>query len=145
VTHKTKKTPHVALLSGSLLGYLAAFAIHRAGSEKSVGAILLNMAVFGAVISYVLQMSSFLLLRKRAPRLERPYKSPLGVPGAVFALVVALVTLASLFRESTYRWAALGAALWFLAGLVYFAVWGRKQLVYAPEEAVAEKLREGSL
>ena len=31
----------------------------------------------------------------------------------------------------------IGAALWFLAGLVYFAAYGRKRLVKAPEEEFA--------
>ena len=46
---------------------------------------MLNIAVWGAVIAYVLQMVSFVLLRRKFPDAERPYRSPVGVPGAVVA------------------------------------------------------------
>ncbi len=46
-----------------------------------MGAVLLNMAVFGAVLAYILQMVSFILLRMRFPRMERPYVSPMGIGG----------------------------------------------------------------
>lgn len=142
LTHPTKKTPHVALIVGAILGYCVALAIHLLGPEHPVGAVLLNMAVFGAVISYGLQMTSFILLRIRLPHLLRPYKSPLGVFGAGFALVVSLVTLVALFMvDPIYQKVVMAAALWFAAGLVYFAVHGRHQLVYSPEEEFAEKSR----
>jgi ethanolamine permease len=53
------------LIVGAALGYAAAFGIHTLGSEHPVGAVLLNLAVFGAVISYALQMPVQLLRRSR--------------------------------------------------------------------------------
>ncbi len=138
VTHPTRKTPHVALVVGAALGFGAALCIKLAGSDYPVGAVLLNMAVFGAVISYVLQMLSYVLLRVRVPRLRRPYKSPLGIAGAIVALLIALVTLVTLFlSDPDYATAVYGAAIWYAAGLVYFAVYARKKLVYSPEEEFA--------
>ncbi len=136
-THPTRKTPHVALVAGAALGYGVALGIHHLGPESPVGAILINMAVFGAVLSYSLQMLSFLLLRLRLPALERPYESPLGLAGALVALALALVTLVALFFIREYRLAVIGAAVWFGLGLGYFALVGRHQLVLAPEEAFA--------
>ena len=140
LTHRTRKTPHVALIVGALLGYAVASLIHVLGPEHPVGAVLLNMAVFGAVISYALQMASYILLRLRFPNLERPYRSPLGLLGAILAAVIALITLAALFAvDPVYQKVAIGAALWFLAGLSYFALYGRHRLVYSPEEEFAER------
>jgi ethanolamine permease len=100
--------------------------------------VLLNMAVFGAVIAYGLQMVSFILLRRRLPHLERPYRSPFGVAGAAFALVVSAVTLVALFVvDPVYQKVVIGAALWFLAGLAYFAFHARHRLVQSPEEQFA--------
>lgn len=142
LTHPKRKTPHVALLVGAALGYGVAYAIHALGSEHPVGAVLLNMAVFGAVISYVLQMASFILLRLRFPDMERPYRSPLGVAGAAVALVIALVTLVALFVvDDVYRKVVVGAAIWYAAGLLYFALYARERLVAAPEESFAEEQR----
>jgi len=138
LTHPTRKTPHVALISGAALGYGVALAIHFAGSDHPVGATLLNMAVFGAVISYVLQMVSFIALRLRRPDLPRPYRSPLGIAGAAVALAIALVTLVSLFvADPIYRRVVWAAAGWFGAGIAYFWLFARHRLVLAPEELVA--------
>ena len=139
-THGTRKTPQRALIAGSVLGYCVALLIYFAGQESPVGAILLNMAVFGAVIAYVLQMASFMLLRHRYPDLERPFVSPLGVAGAVMAALIAVATLVALFVNPAYNKGVIGAAAWILLGILYFAFRGRHQLVLAPEEQFAERL-----
>ena len=134
VTHATRQTPVRALVAGSAIGYLAALAIHLAGQKSQVGAILLNMAVFGSVVAYVLQMLSFICLRLRFPALMRPYRSPLGSAGAAVAGVIAIATFCILFLNRDYRPGVIGAAIWFLAGVVYFAFHARRRLVMAPEE-----------
>jgi ethanolamine permease len=138
LTHATRRTPVVALLAGAALGYGAALAIHLLGPEHPVGAVLLNMAVFGAVLSYALQMISFVALRARLPEIARPYRSPLGVPGALLALAIALTTLVALFvSDPVYQRVVIGAAAWYGLGLVWFALWGRRRLVLSPEERFA--------
>lgn len=140
LTHKTRHTPHVALVVGALLGFAVACAIRALGTGSPVGAVLLNMAVFGAVLSYVLQMASYVLLRRRHPDLPRPYRSPLGMGGAVMALGISLVTLVALFvSDPVYRKVVLGAAVWYALGLLYFALFARKRLVLAPEEVAARR------
>jgi ethanolamine permease len=95
------------------------------------------MAVFGAVIAYIMQMAAFVLLRRKLPNIERPYVSPLGNTGAIVAGVIAAVTLVCLFLNPDYRVGVYGCAVWFAAGLIYFAVYGRRTLVYSPEEEFA--------
>lgn len=92
------------------------------------------MAVFGAVIAYILQMASFIVLCLRSPHIKRPWRSPIGLTGAVVAAAIALATLC-----------ALGAAIWFLGGIVWFACRGRDRLVFAPEEQFAEEHGTSSL
>lgn len=137
VTHGERKTPHRALLAGSLLGFGAALAIRWSGQKSPVGATLLNMAVFGAVLAYILQMASFILLRLRFPQIHRPYRSPLGIAGATVAMVIAAVTLVLLFLNRDYRMGVVGAAIWFLCGIGWFALHARKRLILAPEEEFA--------
>jgi ethanolamine permease len=143
VTLSKRKTPHVALIAGAVIGFLVALLIHYGekwfGKEVPVGAVLLNMAVFGAVIAYVMQMIAFVRLRTRFPDIERPYVSCLGNTGAIVAGLIALVTLVFLFLNEEYRVGVYGCALWFAGGLIYFAVIGRKKLVYSPEEDFAVK------
>ncbi len=146
LTHNDRRTPYVALIVGAGLGYGAALAIHLLGPQHPVGAVLLNLAVFGAVISYVLQMLSFILLRLRLPNIERPYRSPLGIPGAVVALVIAAGTLVALFvSDPIYAQVVTGAAVWYAFGLLYFAVYGRRRLVYSPEEEFAVRAHRAEL
>jgi ethanolamine permease len=145
LTHGSRKTPHVALVAGAVLGYVVALLIHfsdRIFGAVPVGAVLLNMAVFGAVIAYIMQMISFSLLRTRLPHIERPYRSPLGHLGSWTAAAVAAVTLVFLFLNPDYALGVYGCAVWFAAGLLYFAVYGRKTLVFSPEEEFAIRERE---
>ena len=137
VTSSRHQTPVRALVSGSALGMAAALGIYFFGQNSQVGAILLNMAVFGAVIAYILQMASFLLLRRKT--LDRPYVSPLGVTGAWIAMLISAVTLVVLFFNPDYNKGVYGAAIWFAFGIGYFALYARKRLVLSPEEEFAIK------
>jgi ethanolamine permease len=141
VTHRTRKTPHRALLAGSAMGFLAALAIHLTPQGGAVGAVLLNMAVFGAVLAYILQMASFVVLRLRFPSLERPYRSRLGIAGAAVAALISAVTLIMLFVNPDYNKGVIGAAVWFVLGIAYFALHGRHKLVLSPEEETAFRER----
>jgi ethanolamine permease len=95
------------------------------------------MAVFGAVLAYILQMASFIVMRVRFPRMERPYVSPVGIAGAVVAVLVATATLGVLFFNADYNKGVIGAAIWFFLGIGYYAIHGRHCLVLAPEEEAA--------
>jgi ethanolamine permease len=88
-----RQTPHLALLLGAAVGYACALAIDLSGAKGLIGAALLNMTVFGAVISYAIVLVSFIKLRISRPELPRPYRSPLGIPGALIDLVLSLVAL----------------------------------------------------
>lgn len=126
-------TPALALITGGVIGLACAAAIQFAG--KQVGAALLNMAVFSAVISYFLNMLSYIQLRLKRPDLPRPYVSPLGIPGAVVGAALSLVALVACFADPGYRPGVWGVALFVGAMLVYFMLYSRRRLVaQAPEE-----------
>ncbi|HEX5877443.1 MAG TPA: amino acid permease, partial [Actinomycetota bacterium] len=142
VTHGTRNTPHRALIAGAVVGYALAVLIYQLG--KSEGALagqivgaLLYMAVFGAVISYFMQCLSFIMLRRKYPNIERPYRSPVGEWGAAVAGLIALVSLISLYSNSDYRPGLYGTLIYFVLGIAYFAIAGRHRLVLSPEEEFA--------
>jgi ethanolamine permease len=141
LTHGTHKVPHVALYVGTLMGFAVMMIVWLAfGAEKGgalIGGTLLNMAVFGAMISYAMQGLSFILLRQNRPNMERPYRSPLGVFGAVLTVVIALVTVYFQLKDPVYRNGVYAAAVFYAFGLLYFAVVGRHRLVLSPEEEFA--------
>ncbi|MEM9072305.1 MAG: ethanolamine permease [Myxococcota bacterium] len=139
LTHPKRQTPHVALIAGAVVGWVVAFIIHILGADHPVGAVLLNMAVFGAVIAYALQMASFLLLRKNKASMERPYRSPFGNAGAWTALIISVTCLGALFvSDPIYQKVVVATGVWYCAGLLYFGLYARHRLVYSPEEAFAE-------
>ncbi|HEV7371567.1 amino acid permease [Arenibaculum sp.] len=141
VTHGTRKTPHVALLAGALVGLAVLVVVWFATGQEAgaafIGGTLLNMAVFGAMISYIMQALAFVRLRAKLPHIQRPYRSPLGVPGAVLTMVIAAVTIYFQLLDPVYRAGVLGAMIWFGLGLAYFAAVGRHKLVLSPEEEFA--------
>jgi ethanolamine permease len=142
ITHPTRNTPYVALIAGAVIGYILSLVIYFAGQSenalagKIVGA-LLYMAVFGAVISYFMQCLAFIVLRRKLPDIERPYRSPVGVWGAAIAGAIALIALVSLFLNEDYRPGVYGTLVYFVIGIIYFAVRGRHKLVLSPEEEFA--------
>jgi ethanolamine permease len=137
ITDKKRQTPHVALLLGAVIGWLCAFLIYHSPGTSQVGASLLYMAVFGAVISYFMQCVSFILLRRNMPNIERPFLSPLGVPGAAVAGLIALISLIAIFWNADYRPGVYGVAIFYAVAIAYFAIAGRHRLVLSPEEEFA--------
>ena len=110
------------------------------GAEKGAVAIqgmLLNMAVAGAMLSYLLQAVSFIVLRLRRPGLARPYRSPLGIAGASSRWSSPLVTLAFQLLDPVFATGVLWVGVWFTLGIIWFALVGQNRLVLAPEEAFA--------
>ena len=85
-----RHTPYVALIVGAGIGLACALCIGFLGEQSNVGAALLNMAVFGAVISYANVMLSYIILKIKRPDLPRPYKSPFGIPGAAIGLMLSI-------------------------------------------------------
>jgi ethanolamine permease len=70
--------------------------------------------------------------------MPRPYKSPLGVSGAVVGTILALVSLAATMAIETNRPGVIGTAVFLVVMVVYFFVYSRHKLVaQAPEEESA--------
>jgi ethanolamine permease len=137
VTGHTLRTPYVAMIVGSLVGLGLMFFVYKYVGEAKIGTTLLNMAVFGAMLSYILQAVSFIILRSTHAHIERPYRSPLGVLGAMVTILIAAVTLGFQLYDPAYREAILWVVGWFAVGILYFALVGRNRLILSPEEEFA--------
>ncbi|RVW01465.1 ethanolamine permease [Rhodococcus spongiicola] len=124
----SRKAPTLALVVPGAIGFVL--------SLTGEGAMLLNMAVFGAAVSYVLMMVSHIVLRKREPDMRRPYRTPGGVVTTSFALVIATAAVIATFLVDPV------AALWtfvaFAGFMTYFALYSRHHLVAnSPDEEFA--------
>ncbi|HZI90905.1 MAG TPA: ethanolamine permease [Thermoleophilaceae bacterium] len=121
-----RKTPHIALILPGAIGFLLA-------AITEDGATMINIAVFGATVSYVLMNLSHIVLRQREPNLERPYRTPGGVvtTGVAFVLAIAAV-VATFFVDEKAAGITAGV---FVAFILYFLLYSRHHLVAdAPEE-----------
>lgn len=124
-----RRTPHAALIVPGTIG----FALAAATGD---GAQLINIAVFGATVSYVLLNLSHIVLRVREPELRRPYRTPGGVVTTAIALVLAVAAVLATFLVDETAAAITGGIM--LAALAYFWFHSRHHLVAnAPEEEFA--------
>jgi ethanolamine permease len=99
--------------------------------------VVLNIAVWGAVLAYLLQMASFVILRVRFPEAKRPHLSPFGVPGAVVAGLISAVVFVGVLLNPSYTAAIYTVLVLYVLALVFFAVRGRHNLILSPEEEYA--------
>ncbi|MDN4517043.1 ethanolamine permease [Mycolicibacterium austroafricanum] len=133
----SRKAPTLALIVPGVIGFLL--------SLIGQGALLLNMAVFGAALSYVLMMVSHIVLRRREPDMPRPYRTPGGVVTTGFALVIAVLAVIATFLVDSV--AALCCLVVFAAFMAYFGIYSRHHLVAnsPDEEFAALAAAEGEL
>ncbi len=117
------QTPHRAIIAGGVVGIAAIYSdglVNLGG--MSLTAAMITMAVFGAIVMYIMSMLSLFKLRRSEPNLARSFRAP-GypiVPG--IALVLAVVCLVAM------AWFNALIGLIFLAfmavGFVYFLLTG---------------------
>ncbi|THA27248.1 ethanolamine permease [Streptomyces sp. RKND-216] len=124
-----RKAPYLGLIVPAAIGFGLAAA-------TGDGARMLNIAVFGAAVSYVLMSLSHIVLRRREPGLHRPYRTPGGVWTSSVAFVLACSAVVATFLVDP---TAAGIALiLYVVAVGYFAFYSRHRLVAgAPEEEFA--------
>lgn len=88
------QTPHRAIIAGGVVGIAAIFSdswINLQG--MTLTAAMITLAVFGAIVMYMMSMLSLFRLRRTAPELERSFRAP-GYPVVpAIALILAVVCL----------------------------------------------------
>jgi ethanolamine permease len=121
-----RRVPAIALILPGAIGFLLA-------AITEDGARMIQIAVFGATVSYVLMTFSHIVLRVREPNLERPYRTPGGIITSGVACFLAIcAVIAVFFVDETAALITLGV---YLAFVLYFALYSRHRLVSrAPEE-----------
>lgn len=130
----SRQTPYVALIAGAVIGFVALVVVNY---NEGAGDVVLNIAVWGAVLAYGLQMISFVLLRRKFPNARRPWVSPTGNAGAIVAFVIAAITFIGVLLNPTYRPAIIAIAIFYVIGLLVFGLYTRHRLVLSPEEEYA--------
>ncbi|MCU1540344.1 MAG: ethanolamine transporter [Arthrobacter sp.] len=126
----SRRTPYWALIVPGTIGFILA-------ATTGNGALLINIAVFGATVSYVLLNLSHIVLRRKEPDLPRGYRTPGGTVTTSIALVLAAVAVVATFVVDVFA-ATITAAI-FGAALLYYWFYSRHRIVAgAPEEEFAQ-------
>ena len=102
VSHKFK-TPHWAIIAGGVVSFIALFT----GTTNQIVVI----SVMGAVLMYMISMTSLFILRVKEPGLERPFASPFYPVFPAIALIISAITLFAMIYFN------LMLSLYFFAGL----------------------------
>jgi ethanolamine permease len=102
--HSKFKTPANALMANMVAGIIALL-------TGKTGEIII-MACFGALSLYIVSMIAVMVLRKKEPELERPFKVPFYPYFPVIALIVASVALVAM------------TSLNLTLAIIYFAIIG---------------------
>ncbi|MCU1531296.1 MAG: ethanolamine transporter [Arthrobacter sp.] len=126
----SRRTPYWALIVPGTIGFILA-------ATTGNGALLINIAVFGATVSYVLLNLSHIVLRRKEPDLPRGYRTPGGIVTTSIALVLAAVAVVATFVVDVFA-ATITAAI-FGTALLYYWFYSRHRIVAgAPEEEFAQ-------
>ena len=120
--HSRFKTPANALLINMVIGIIALL------TGKT--AQIITIACFGALTLYVFSMITVLVLRKKEPELERPFRVPFYPYFPVVALIIAIISLLAMITlniavSMVYFGILLISYIWF-----HFFV---KQSLHAPK------------
>ncbi|MBC8151298.1 MAG: ethanolamine permease, partial [Bacteroidetes bacterium] len=82
------RTPHWALLTGGVVGYIALFS----GTTSDI----IILSVLGAIVMYIVSLLSLFRLRRSEPMLDRPFRVPFYPVMPLIALVLSLVCLGAI-------------------------------------------------
>jgi ethanolamine permease len=90
------KTPHRAIIAGAVVGVAAIMSDDLQFNGMTLTANLITMAVFGAIVMYIVSMISLFALRKNEPNLERPFKAIAYPAFPAIALTLAVISLVTM-------------------------------------------------
>jgi ethanolamine permease len=111
--------PASALITGGVIGLLAMF-IMQYVSASFIGAVLLNMAVFAALLSYILVLMSYVKLKRNESKQKKVIWSIVGTPGAIVGIVLAILSVIATLHEPSVRPGIYGLIVVLILAAIYF-------------------------
>ena len=126
--HPKYRSPYISVITVGIVGILFIL-------TNSI-VIVSAMCAFSQMLCYIIGYISYLLLYKKEPDLERPWKVPAGKFGAVFS-IVAYAALSILAIDWTAIWWNIGLSVLCILYIVFCIIIPKKEV---PAEAVDEEL-----
>lgn len=94
----------------------------------SIGALMLNIAVFGAALSYGMQALSHIMLRVKRPDIKRPYHTPGGVITSGIALVLSIIAFIACFLNPDMKTAVFYMLAFVAVSMTLFMIFSYKKV-----------------
>lgn len=89
LTHPRFHTPHIAIISGSVVSYLICLLVYFA---PEIDKYMFNICIAAAFLGYASQCVGYISLRVNYSNIRSSsFRSPFGIPGAIFSLAVWVV------------------------------------------------------
>ena len=131
-TYGEYKTPYVAIIAGSFVSYMLVLIAHFV---PIVASYLFDVCILAGFTTYICQLVGFILMRIRYPAQERLFVSPLGVPGAVYGMMVFGISAVSVVGFQDDNSMALCIYLCIVAFFsIYYFLYAKSRQFFSVEE-----------
>jgi len=131
------QTPHRAILLGGIIGIAAIFSDNLLNFQgMTLTAAMITMAVFGAIVMYIMSMLSLFRLRSIEPKMARSFLAP-GYPIVpAIALILAVVCLIAMLW---FNLEIAGVFVLFMAVAYLYFLLTKKQRTDAPKDLMLSR------
>jgi len=125
-------TPYTALIAGSMLGYAICLLVYF---EPFIGGHLFSICILSACTAYIAQCIGYIQLQTKFANLPRQFRSPLGIAGAIYSMLVWILIFISLIGFQQDGHFAIIAYLGIIGFLtVYYFYLAKRKQTFSEEE-----------
>ena len=129
--HPTTRAPYTALIVGSLMSYIVCIACLY---YPSFYAGSFNICILSASFDYVWQLVGFILLRTKYQTIKCDFLSPLGIYGAVWAILVFTLNIIAVIAFQVDQSALIVVAGIYTLLTVWYYAYAKSRQSYSDEE-----------
>eukprot|EP01033_Poteriospumella_lacustris_P002322 gene2322-biopygen1008 len=132
-TYGENETPVVALGVSALVQFLMCLGNQRTGELVGITTCYRAMMI-GATFVYIGMFTSFIVFRTNFSGMKRHWVSPVGIPGALVGLGMALILCIAVIILEPYRKAVKTYFVFMACAMLYYVLYARHTQYFSKEE-----------
>ena len=126
------ETPYAGLIAGSVLGYGICLLVFYV---PWIGLQLFNICMLSAFMAYISQCLGYIQLQYKFRNLSREFRSPLGIPGAVYSISVwSLGVISIVGFQGDKQFALIVFVCVCVLSTVFYFAWSKNRQTFSEEE-----------
>jgi amino acid transporter len=129
---KEHHQPYFSLIAGSVLGYaISLLAYYR----PDISSKLFNICILAGFTCYIAQCLGYIALQTKFQNLKRDFHSPLGIAGAVYAIIVfsiAMISVIAFQNDGQFAFITFVCLVTLLT--VYYYAYAKKKQTFSKDE-----------